>query len=83
MRAARQRLKSWRLRKGLSGRALSKRLGVATNAVCRIENGNRLPGRDLALKIYSETGINPADWNAKTKAAVRLPKAKDMTEVRE
>lgn len=63
MNSARAKLKKWRVDNCLSGRALSRLLGAADNAVSRIETGQRLPGRDMAIKIHETTGIDPAEWN--------------------
>mgnify|MGYP003294332095 CR=1 FL=1 len=49
-------LKEYRIKKGLSRRDLAEIAGVTERHIAFIENGDRLPSLDVALKIASAVG---------------------------
>lgn len=55
-------LQQWQQRQGLDQRPAALRLGVHYASYCKMRNGTRLPGRALALKIQTITGIPVGAW---------------------
>ena len=51
-------LKEARKAAGLTIRALADVVGVTPAAICRYENGQRIPKRQIAVRIADALGIN-------------------------
>ena len=59
---ARQRLKAWLERSGLTQRAAAQLLGMHYTFLNQILQGRRLPSLETAVRIERETGIAPGAW---------------------
>ena len=51
-------LKEARKAAGMTIRALAEAVGVSCAAICRYENGQRIPKRPIAMRIADVLGIN-------------------------
>lgn len=59
-----ERLRQVREELGWSQSEMANHLGVNRSYVNRLESGVRVPGRDLAVTIEREFGIEVAAWSA-------------------
>lgn len=55
-------LRAWRSRAKLNQTSAAQRIGVDQGRYSQFENGNRKPGRVLAVRIHELTGIPVHLW---------------------
>lgn len=56
-----ERIKDIRLKKGITQKALAKKLGIATNSLSRYEIGERIPSLNMIEKIAIALDIDPLE----------------------
>ena len=54
-------VRRWRLKKKLSGDEVARRADLNRTTVWHIENGQRLPGLDILVKLAGAFGIEPEE----------------------
>lgn len=62
MSAGGKQLSEWVKRRGISGRAAAREIGIHWTYLSQICNGLRTPGLDSALNIEDHTGIPVRSW---------------------
>jgi transcriptional regulator with XRE-family HTH domain len=62
--------------KAPSQEAFAKQLGTTQSNVSRLKRGQRLPGRDLALRIKTVCGIAPESWSQPSRKRVPAVKSR-------
>ncbi|MBM4442509.1 MAG: helix-turn-helix transcriptional regulator [Candidatus Rokubacteria bacterium] len=55
-------LASHRKKRGMTLRDFADLLGCSASMVCRIESGQRAPGKALMLRAEQKLGIHPIQW---------------------
>lgn len=59
-----ERLKRWRKAKGLNLTASARCLEISVGHLCNLENGKRMAGRDVAVRIKRLVGIPVEKWES-------------------
>lgn len=72
-------IKHLRIKRGLTQKELSERLGVTESYVSQYERNKRIPKRETLQRIYDALEITPEDWAADGEALYFMAAVRDQT----